>query len=414
VTRFLSEALRAEEPRFRLGLRRLEAAHGNPNADIRFSAQVHRAAQEKMRALGLDPMDTTPEELYHFLQERMRADDARLTKRLRTISATHVSADGDVVAGMVYALKRLPDSRGCFALKNSSLRALFKKSPPKRAMKQLGYRSMDSFLKHEAPSSVLAAAWLTESITWQHRLLEQYKHLRPNDFESRDIGIISPGSERWRRLAAGTVAQKRHNILSLKEAGTLVILPLPADAPDGAVTASLSLALHELNRIRAAGTFLKLCQVRPDFGELVRTVASDEPQLAVRLLDRPVSWQLFQRYYARAAERFREEVFGPHIRLEDMAWYPIEDALASIEPAFAFWKDSAHLGVMHGRSPVSFNVADVALNYCNGLPFEKRVAHYFRQSLWHELMLRYMDHDAVEQSVLSALQPELAKETVTA
>ncbi len=414
MTRFLSEALQAEEPYFRLGLRRLEEARGNPNDDIRFSAQVRRGVQEKMRALGLDPHDTTPEELYHFLQERMRADDARLTRRLRTVSATHVSAEGDVVAGMAYALKRLPDSRSCFALKNSSLRAIFKKTPPKKAMKQLGYRSMDSFLKHEAPASVLAAAWLTEGITWQHRLLEHYKHLSPGDFESREISIVSPSSGRWRKFAGSKVAERRHNIISLKEAGTLVLLPFTDSAPDGVVTASLALALHELNQIRAGGTFLKLCQVRPDFGSLVKTVASDEPQLAVRLLDQPVSWQLVQRYYACLTEQFKEEVFGPHIRLEDMAWHPIEDALSSIEPGFEFWKNSSDLGIMHGHRPVSLNVADVALNYCNGLPFEKRVANYFRQSLWHGLMLKYMDHDAVEQSMLSVLQPETAKETVPA
>lgn len=418
MTRFLSEALQAEEPFFSQGLRRLETAHGNPNEDIRFSADVRHAARRKIQALGLDPDDTTPEELYHVLQERMKADDARLTKHLRTLSATHVSADGDVVSGMVYALNRLPSARDCFALKNGSLRALFKRFPPKKAMRQLGYRSMDSFLKHEAPAGVLAAAWLTESVTWQNRLLDQYKQLGPGDFERRDISIINPRSGRWRKLAESAVAHQHHNILSLKEAGTLVLLPLPSEVPQGAVTASLGLALHELNRIRAAGTFLQLCQVRPDFGSLVRDAAVDEPRLSVRLLDQPVSWQLFQRYYARAAGKFREEVFGPHIRLEDMAWHPIEEALGLIDPGFDFWKDSSHLGVMHGHRPVSLNMLDAALNYCNRIPFERRVTHYFQQSLRHELMLRYMDHDTVERSVMSALQseaiPEMAEEAVPA
>ncbi len=60
------------------------------------------------------------------------------------------------------------------------------------------------------------------------------------------------------------------------------------------------------------------------------------------------------------------------------------------------------------------NLVDTALNYCNGLPFEKRITSYFRQSLWHELLLKYLDHDEVEQSVMDTLQPELAKETAAA
>lgn len=413
MTRFLSDSLRAREPFFRIGLKNLETGH-NKNTDIRFSTHVQHAAQAKMRELGLDPNDTTPEELYHLLQERMRTDDARLTKRLRTEAATHISAEAEVVSGMVHVLKQLPDSKQCFALKNSSLRAMLKTLPPKKTMKQLGYRSLDSFLKHETPVLIVAAAWLSEGASWQHRLLEQYKHLGPGDFEIRDIIITQPDSKKWRELAETAVRQRKHTILSFKELGALVFLPLPADTPPGAVTATLSLALHELNQIRASSIFLKLCQVRPDFGSLVKTVASGEPELSARLLDQPLSWSLIQRYYARLSEQFREELFEPHIRLEDMVWHPIEHTLSAIEPNLAFWKDTAHLGLLHERQPVSFNIVDVALNYCNTLPFERRVAHYFRQSLWHELMLQYLPHETVEHTITSVLQPKLAKETALA
>lgn len=414
MTRFLSESLQAEEPFFQMALRQLEAAHGHPNADIRFSAQVRRASREKLRELGLDPEDTTPEELYHVLQERIKADDARLTKHLRSLAATHVSAEGEVVSGMVHALRQLPDSKQCFALKNSSLRTILKKLPPRKAMKRLGYRSMDSFLKHESPVSVLAAAWLTEGSGWQHRLTEHYKQLRSGDFEDRAINIVKPDSRRWRELAESTVSIRKHNILSFKELGALVLLPFPQDAPPGAVTAGLGLALHELNRIRAGSTFLKFCQVRPDFGELVRMVADDEPELPVRLLDEPVSWQLIQRYYSGLKEQLQGAIGEPHVRLDDMVWHPVEESLNAIDPGFAFWKGGSHLGIINGQGPVSLNVVDAALNYCNGLPFERRVTRYFKQSLWHELLLKYMDRDAVDRSVSEALQPELAEESAVA
>jgi hypothetical protein len=344
----------------------------------------------------------------------VKADDIRLTRHLRTLAATHVSAEAEVVAGMVHALDGLPDSKKCFALKNTSLRAIFKKLPPKKAMKRLGYRSMDSFLKHEDPVSVLAAAFLSEGITWQHKLLEQYKRLGPGDFENRRIRVIHPDSARWRELAASSVSRKGHNILCFKEAGALILLPLPSDAPSGAVTSSLALALHELNRIRSASTFLKLCQVRSDFGSLVKLAAADEPSLPVRLFDEPVSWQLIQRYYSDMAGRLREAVFEPHVRAEDMAWHGVEDSLAAIDPDLKFWQGSAHLGVLHHHEPVSMNIVDAAVNYCNRLPFERRITHYFRQSLWHELLLGYLDHDEVERSVAETLQPELAKEPAVA
>ncbi len=417
MTRILSELLQAPEPFFRQGLRRLEAANGHPNADIRFSSEMTHATQAKLRTLGLDPSDTTPEELYQVLQARLVADDARLIKTLRTRAATYVSADGDVVAGMIHALKGLPDNKRCFSLKASVLKTMIKKQPPKKAMKQLGYRSLDSFLKHEAPVSILAAAWLSEGLPWRQRLLEQYKRLKPSDFEDRNIAFVQPDSKRWQALAESSVAQEKHNLISFKELGALVFLPLPADAPVGATTASLALALHELNEIRAGSTFLKLCQVRPDFGKVVQSVADGEPRLSSRLLDEPVPWHLIQRYYARLTQHGleeREQVFEPHMRLEDIVWHPVEQALSAIEPSFEFWQHSAHLGLLHHGRPVSMNVVDAALNACNELSFEHRVAHYFQRSLWHELMLRYLQREPVEQTVLAQLQPQLVPEMALA
>lgn len=414
MTRWLSEALQAPEPSFRLGLHRFEAANGNPSGDIRLSTRVQQATQTKLRELGLDPNDTTAEELYHVLSERVKADDAQLSRTLRTRAVTHVSLEADVVAGMAHALADLPEGANCFALKATSLRAIIKKLPPKKAMKKLGYRSIDSFLKHERPVLVMTAAWLTESPTWQHQIIDSYKKLKSSDFETRRIAIVQPNSKHWRELSAAVVTHKKHNLLSFKELGAIVLLPLPSDIPPGAVTASLSLALHELNEIRAASSFLKICQIRPDFGELVQSVIGEEPSLSSELLDQAVPWHLIQRYYGRVSEQFKEEIFGPHIRQEDMSWHAVEGALIRIEPSLRFWLDSDHLGLLHNHQPVSLNIVDAALNLCNHLPFERRLTLAFQRSLWHELLLQYLKHDTVERTVLKQLEPHLLAETVMA
>ncbi len=410
MTRFLSEALQAAEPAFRQGLKRLEAATGHPNHDIRFSAEVMQGSSTKLRELGLDPHDTTAEELYHALQERIRADDKRLNRTLRTLAATHVSAEADAVAGMVHALKELPDSRRCFAVKGSVIKSLLKKQPPKKAMKQLGYRSLDSFLKHETPATMLAAAWLCEGLQWRSKLLDRYRQLKPADFESRSIALVQPATKRWQELAKEAVSRDKHNLLSFRELGAIVFLPLPDDSPAGTITASLCLALHELNEIRSVSTFLKLCQVRADFGKIVQAAVIDEARLNSNLLDRPVPWRLVQRHYADSKQSSESHAFEPHLELEDMVWRPLENSLARIEPHLAFWRGSGHLGLLKDGQSVSFNIVDAATSLCNQLSFEHRVTHYFQNSLWHELLLRYLQPEAVERAVTHELQPALAEE----
>jgi hypothetical protein len=360
--------------------------------------------------LGLDPRDTTAKEFYHALQSRLKEDDRRLTRALQTRAATYISAEGNVEDGIVHALQAIPESRNCFAIKPASFRTIIKKSPPKKAMKALGYRSLASFLKHETPVTILTVASATEDSRWQQSLLAAYKKLKPSDFETRPVAFVKADCAKWQSLAAAFVADRRHTILCFKELGAIVFMPFPESIPQGSVTASLSIAVLQLNEISAASTFLKMSQVKANFGSVVQTIVMDEVQLNSKLLDRPVPWHLIQRYYSRLKEHFNETVFEPHIQIGDMTWHAVEHVISSIEPSLSFWHDSSHLGMQHLHKPVSCNIVDVALNVCNNVPFEKRLVHNFQHSLWHELLLRYLHHDAIEQTVLHELQPVLASE----
>lgn len=412
MTRLLSTLLGAKEPEFRISFSNLEAAHGMPSHDIRLSSEIVQASKDKLKQLGLDPHDTTSKELYHTLQERLRTDDAHLEKALRTQAATYISAEGDVVAGMVHALQELPYDRSCYALKPSVLKNLLKKQAPKRAMKQLGYRSVESLLKNETWAFVMTAAWLSESAAWRKGFLESYKVLQPKDFEVRQISISHPSGKKWAKLSEEIVGSKRHNLISFKELGAIVLLPLPKDKPAGTTTASFTLALHALNEIRAASTFLQLTQVRGDFGKVVQVVVADEAKLDAHMLDQQVPWELIHRYYSRLKHAFSEDLFEPYLHFEDLNWHAVEKALSHIEPKLAFWHDSAHLGTVHNAQAVSFNILDAALNLCNDLPFEKRLLHYGRNALQHEIMLRYLNPEAVEEAVKTTMQPQFAEEKV--
>ncbi len=405
MTRILSDILGTNEHHLRVGITGLERASGGGSADVRLTADVLQASKQKLRDLGLDPEDTTGPELYAALKQRLQADDQRLARVLQKAAGSR-----DVVASVAHALTVADVSKSCFALKTSVLKSLLKKLPPKHVMKQLGYRSLESMLKHEQPTNLLAAAWLLEAPTWQKAFRDAYKRLQATDFENRTIAILTPDSTRWQNLAQTAVTAQKHNVMALKELGAIVLLPLPADVPEAVTTTTLTLALHSMNEIRAASTYLKLCQVKPLFGREVQRVVADEPHLGAELLDRPVSWQMLQRYFARFTEAFRSELFEPHIQSEDLSWHNVEAVLASLEPSLAFWQGTEHLALVYDHQPVSFNIVDVALAACNKLPYQNRMVHYLQHSMWHELLLQYLQHERVEQTVLGHMQTELVAE----
>ncbi|MEO6513545.1 MAG: hypothetical protein ABIO22_02645 [Candidatus Saccharimonadales bacterium] len=392
---------------FHQSLDKLERASGHTSTDIRLSAELTQATTAKLKQLGLDPKDTTGEELYHALSERLKADDDRLLQALQN----QFGAKGDgTVSHVAEALRTVPISRSVYALKNTVIKRLLKKSTPKHVMKQLGYRSFDSMLKHEQPAAIVAAGWMVESQSWQKQMLEQYRKLKSNDFEIRTIQIVCPDTKRWEAFSQTLVEQNKHTVVGVKELGSVVLLPLPTVQPPAATTVTLLLALHAINDIRAASTFLKLCQVKRDFGKLVESIVLDEPFLHADMLDRPIPWQIIQRYYARFSSRFREEIFEPHVQQDDLTWHSIERTLSKIEPSLEFWHNTTTLSLLHEHQPVSLNIIDVALNYCNQLPYKQRIVQYFQHSLWHELLIRYLKHDAVEQTVLAGLHAELVTE----
>ena len=56
----------------------MEDKFGHPSHDVRLLAEVVQAVKGKIAGLGLDPSDTTPEELYHALQAKFASDSAQI------------------------------------------------------------------------------------------------------------------------------------------------------------------------------------------------------------------------------------------------------------------------------------------------------------------------------------------------
>lgn len=406
MTRFLTAALGAKEPTFSHGIRQLEQAAGLPSTDIRLTSEITQRLRLKIAELGLDPNDTTGPELYAALQLRLEKDEAAVRQAL----GLEADAAADVIMARVRQyIEKHEMPKNCFALKASVARRLLKKKPPRVAMKRLGYRSVDSMLKHESPVLLMTAALIVEPASWHRNFREQYVKLAPGDFESRKIAIVFPQTKRWQTMAYDFVANARHNILGFRELGAVVLLPMQQKI-DGLTITTLLLALEEMNAIRACSSFIKLQQVKPNFGRIVQESATDEPLTSATLAGQPVPWRMIQRYYAKFTDAYHADIFEPHVQPDDLQWYQGEQALAKLEPSLHFWQDTTMLALLHEDEPVSLNVLDVALGYSNHLAFGDRIVHFFRDNLWHELMMRYLHQENLETAVHQQLSRELASE----
>jgi hypothetical protein len=67
MSQFLMRILESDHPLFAKTISDLEKASGDNGVDTRLIADITESAHDVMRQLGIDPSDTSAEELYHSL-----------------------------------------------------------------------------------------------------------------------------------------------------------------------------------------------------------------------------------------------------------------------------------------------------------------------------------------------------------
>jgi hypothetical protein len=404
MTRVLSELLNAEEPLFGMAIKRLEQASGNTSVDVRLTAEIIGKVHMKMRALGLDPSDTTGRELYRALFNLLEKHDGFLAERIGGEDPTNVQKMLPRIKEVVEALD-IPKT--AWVLKYSVAKRLLKSMPPKKIMKQLGYRSIDSMIKRESTGEIFGAMRFIETPEWNNKFIASYKVLKPTDFEVREIEIIHFDEKKWGTTASLFVKNKRHNISHLKELGVVSLLPLPVKHMPGITITALPLLLHYINEIRMYSSFFKMQQVRSDFSSLVINTLISDPGNHAEIGGQNVHWRVIHRHFGSNKQDRHPDIFEPHVEPEDLTWRKTEEVLYRLEPALHFWHDMDYVAVEFDGHPISFNLMDVAVSFVNDLPYGHQAVHHFRESLWNEIYIRYMGEKSLEKQVLKQLDNEM-------
>lgn len=404
MSKYMSDLLRADEPMFTMALKQLEQATGDQSVDVRLTAEITGKAHLKMRELGLDPKDTTGIELYHALLALVKKHDEFLAKKIGVDDPSDVQK---LMPKIKKIIGQTDVPKKVWVLKASVAKRLLKAMPPKRVMKHLGYKSVDSMIKREPIAELYGSLRFAEEPAWLNAFLQKYKKLQPSDFETRDIEIVLMDSHKWGSLTKDFVHKKRHNLTHLKELGVILMLPMPIKKMHGITITVLPLLLHYLNEIRLYSSFFKLQQVKPNFGDIVVDTLIADPDEHAVMAGQKIHWRVIQRYFGKLESEYHPEMFEPHVQPEDLHWRKAEEVLFRVEPALHFWYDMDYVALLYDGRPLTFNLMDLAISYVNDLPYENRAVYHFRESLWNEIFIRYLGQQTLENQVLKQLDNEM-------
>lgn len=212
MTKNLAKLLDQPEKLVAKSIEQLESLNGYNGEDARFLAANIQAARQKIRDLDMDPDDTTGEELYRALLVKFHNDSALIDKAFGVTSNT---SDEKRLYQALKLTESAVKTNEMWVLKPNAAKNLLRGLPPKKLMKVLNYRSVESMLKHETIAEVYLALPYAESSTWLKNFAKAGARLDSASYELRAPAIAAMTSRQWSKIAPAKKLYTTNNLIGV-------------------------------------------------------------------------------------------------------------------------------------------------------------------------------------------------------
>lgn len=393
MSRLISDILNAPEPHFSRTIQNWERLSNNAGHDLRLVSEVSAGRKFYLKNLGLDEDDTTPRELYYALRHKAADTNKKFEEKL---GIKDDDSPEKVIAKVVKFIESQNLASDLWAIKPPVIKQILKKSVPKKLLKTLGLRSVDSVLKRTDPREILALAYFIESPEWTKKINTSLKNLSPNDFQNCDINILIIPQIKTKKLRK-TAVKNVGIIKTCYEIGTVIITP-PAKRFN---TDSLGYALiltHQLHEASVYSSYFRYISVKNDFGH--RFVQAIREGLPGKLNQLSIGWKPLHQHLQANPETF-SKIEQPYLQTEHIAHPSPYQLMENLIPDGNFWKGGDIVFMTDNKHTASVNLVDVIINSSNGTVFENSKNPYLQSQLWQNLGSRYLQNGQIEALVIS-------------
>ncbi len=367
-------------------INKLEKLSGFSSHDLHFDSDTRQLLAKKTSQLALDPNDTSEEEFYWGLMHKF-ADANKYFEESYFGSCKAVAEKMSVVAGMA---NNSLVAENVWSLKTSTAKKLLRKNPPKTLMKPLGYRSLESMLKHEDALLILGVAMSISSVHWTQVTKAQIGKLTTADYEEKPQQVVVLDSK-WVKLT-----NKMTVITNNSSAGLVVLSPnaLAAEVP---LLSLLVITAQNLESGRVHSVAARMPELNSASSPFVASFGGAA-----------ITWSSLVYHLGRLHQGDHPEILDPYIMPEHLMSRSISDRICSVHPVLNFWKDTGYLLKGHSTRQVSANIIDVATNFANNVSLGSNTTQAGRASYWNHLLHKYMQHPAVFDKILADIEGAFA------
>lgn len=295
MSRVLADLLGLSKEEVAGWVAQLEHKAGYPSQDVRLIAEKTQRIRLKVASLGLDPSDTTGEELYSALTAKYDSDCALIDRALNVGKQANRDEREDAA---IRLLNHITGDSTVWAPKGTALKALLKKQPPKKLMKNWHYRSGESMIKREDPVEIILAALMCESSSWRKNFNAKLGKLKEAEHSLQTARILKLDGRRY-------AVSSELKAVSDQRLGVVALYPSGDDNPQ--VLTIVLLLLKELERVCLRLEVKSLAAVNPALGWW-----ADTESLASWNSGKPISLNIRDVALARAQQSTYGEQTAKH------------------------------------------------------------------------------------------------------
>lgn len=353
-----------------------------------------------LRSMGLSRMSSAKVISDHLIK-KIGEDDKKISKYLEYPECNTQAGCKKIIN----FLTSLGDERGFF-IKHSKFIEIIKAEPPQKIISTLGYEDVDGLIKNENLYEIAAALRFIEGGDWINKhFLPHYKELTPNDFEERNIKMISI-NEKWRNAAKAFIKKKYHNISHLKELGFIFIIPTDLNL-EGEIIRTIGLLRHYWHEVRFySDLFKEATRNKKEFSDVLMKLLRGDV-IDDRKMLKDGDWMIVQRYLAKIDE-FDWRLAYPHTNPEAIHWEKAEKDIAELGLRYnigslMFWKGLNWVGDYFSTDIgidmlVSFNIVDNAMSLVKEREMIKYLYHH-QEALWNKIFASYFGDKKMEEII---------------
>lgn len=394
MSKVLADLLGMDRRQLDRVIKRLEHVSLQPGVDARLTAEIITGSRERIRSIGFDPVDTTARELYYGLLAYAEACDMHVRESLLITERTSSPKAIQIIAKTAESL--LKKDRAV-SLQPATVRKILKAVPPKKTLRLLKFRSIDSVLKREDPMVFYALATRLEDASWHAQLSARLKRLQPRDVGEASVSVLALPSTWCSKLSSKLF----DNVVQpVPEIGSVLLLPSVPHTQKGTVLLTMALALQAGQRLAIEALPYRARALSAGLEKMLPDLAAGYVQTLDSVYGLQPTWQAV---YQLLVEDGRQRLPDFELILGDLQWESTETRLATIHTSLDAWVGSHYLGFLTDDKPLSLHVIDITACLVLGKKYGEQVISHMRASIWNELQLRYLKHEAFEQAVITQL-----------